>query len=604
MATGLKTSDYSVGWICSVPIELAAVRAILDETHPPLDVADGDTNVYTFGRIDRHNVVIACLPEGRYGVTRASIAATHMCSTFTRLRFGLMYDFGKAMENGKIHTHRFVKRAPSILLSAAASTKAMDQAELGEKLSDAARKVGEDMRFHYPVGTPTDRSALIITTWPARGVRARLANYATLPKRMERSDAESARKQEVLLRDGGGGPMDDFPCLVIRGICDPDGHKNKRWQPYCALIAVVYAKELLLQVPTERTKPKMIVNSEGGSTGSIFVVPFRMPFPRNCTFVGRTEELGRIHKYFSDLGKTQIAIEYVCRHRRDYAAVFWVSTASEDSIRTSFIDTMQYVVQEQARITWPESAPDYQAIGFKLGMPGLADSKGVVSADPEAARNIQSALFRWLQLPAAGPSSLQAVDRSFPGSAEQTALDGLDNESAVRLLSNWYTINNEARTLVEKLGFMSLAIGHAGCYICEAKIPLGEYSSHYDEAFMSTWEPSFLQIEKQDAEAASLLLTCSYLNPGDIFENLWEDEPCDRISIRERVLLLASYSLVRLIRFGLFSVHPVVHSWTRGRAGEPERFRAIRHAVNILGRGSQQEKVSRQSGKWDGREGG
>jgi nucleoside phosphorylase len=29
------------------------------------------------------------------------------------------------------------------------------------------------------------------------------------------------------------GLMNNFPCLVIRGICDyTDSHKNKRWQPY------------------------------------------------------------------------------------------------------------------------------------------------------------------------------------------------------------------------------------------------------------------------------------------------------------------------------------------------------------------------------------
>ena len=34
------------------------------------------------------------------------------------------------------------------------------------------------------------------------------------------------------------GLMDDFQCLVIRGICDyADSHKNKRWQPYAAAVA-------------------------------------------------------------------------------------------------------------------------------------------------------------------------------------------------------------------------------------------------------------------------------------------------------------------------------------------------------------------------------
>jgi hypothetical protein len=45
------------------------------------------------------------------------------------------------------------------------------------------------------------------------------------------------------------GLMQNFPCLVIRGICDySDSHKNKRWQPYAAAAASAYAKTLLLQI--------------------------------------------------------------------------------------------------------------------------------------------------------------------------------------------------------------------------------------------------------------------------------------------------------------------------------------------------------------------
>ena len=41
------------------------------------------------------------------------------------------------------------------------------------------------------------------------------------------------------------GLMDNFPCLVIRGICDyADSHKNKQWQGYAAATAAAYAKEL------------------------------------------------------------------------------------------------------------------------------------------------------------------------------------------------------------------------------------------------------------------------------------------------------------------------------------------------------------------------
>jgi nucleoside phosphorylase len=46
------------------------------------------------------------------------------------------------------------------------------------------------------------------------------------------------------------GLMDNFPCLVVRGICDyADSHKNDRWQKYAAATAAAYAKELLCIIP-------------------------------------------------------------------------------------------------------------------------------------------------------------------------------------------------------------------------------------------------------------------------------------------------------------------------------------------------------------------
>ena len=42
------------------------------------------------------------------------------------------------------------------------------------------------------------------------------------------------------------GLMNDFPCIVIRGICDyADVHKNDIWQEYASATAAAFAKELL-----------------------------------------------------------------------------------------------------------------------------------------------------------------------------------------------------------------------------------------------------------------------------------------------------------------------------------------------------------------------
>jgi hypothetical protein len=46
------------------------------------------------------------------------------------------------------------------------------------------------------------------------------------------------------------GLMDNFPCLVVRGITDyADTHKSKRWRGYAAGTAAAFAKELLQIMP-------------------------------------------------------------------------------------------------------------------------------------------------------------------------------------------------------------------------------------------------------------------------------------------------------------------------------------------------------------------
>ncbi|EHA26118.1 hypothetical protein ASPNIDRAFT_36453, partial [Aspergillus niger ATCC 1015] len=84
--------DYTVAWICALPLELAAAKAMLDDVHPPLPQPESDHNVYTLGRIGSHNVVVACLPGGVYGTISATGVVSHMVSTFPTLRsgFGLM----------------------------------------------------------------------------------------------------------------------------------------------------------------------------------------------------------------------------------------------------------------------------------------------------------------------------------------------------------------------------------------------------------------------------------------------------------------------------------------------------------------------------------
>jgi nucleoside phosphorylase len=56
------------------------------------------------------------------------------------------------------------------------------------------------------------------------------------------------------------GILTNFPCLVIRGICDnADSHKNMAWQEHAAAVAAAYAKELLLIVPPNEVQRDSLI---------------------------------------------------------------------------------------------------------------------------------------------------------------------------------------------------------------------------------------------------------------------------------------------------------------------------------------------------------
>jgi nucleoside phosphorylase len=84
-----QREDYRIGVVCALAVEKAAVRATLDEEHPPLERLDGDDSQYTLGRIGVHNVVIACLPAGDTGTANACNVATHVQRSF-QIKYGLM----------------------------------------------------------------------------------------------------------------------------------------------------------------------------------------------------------------------------------------------------------------------------------------------------------------------------------------------------------------------------------------------------------------------------------------------------------------------------------------------------------------------------------
>ena len=100
-AIPIPHEDYTVAWICALPLEAAAAKVMLDKTHPQLSQSAGDDNAYTLGEIFGHNIVVACLPSGAYGTISAATVAAHMRNTFPSIRFGLMVGIGGGVPTAK-----------------------------------------------------------------------------------------------------------------------------------------------------------------------------------------------------------------------------------------------------------------------------------------------------------------------------------------------------------------------------------------------------------------------------------------------------------------------------------------------------------------------
>lgn len=306
--TPLSHDDYTVGWICALPLEMAAAKLILDAIHPGLPLPTTDQNTYLLGNIGEHNIVIACLPSGAYGTISAAAVAMQLLSSFHSIRFGLMvgigggvpsghadirlgdivvsqpadtsggviqYDLGKALSGGQFQRTGMLNRPPKILLTALATLQAHHltedsrivefisniQVKTPRRAANFARPSQEDCLYQadYEHGASNtcidcDRSKLILR--PSRGHEEPVIHYGLIASANQ--VVKDGRRRDQLAQDLGvycvemeaAGLMNDFPCLVIRGICDyADSHKNKEWQGYAAAVAAAYAKELLLVVP-------------------------------------------------------------------------------------------------------------------------------------------------------------------------------------------------------------------------------------------------------------------------------------------------------------------------------------------------------------------
>ncbi|KAK5455876.1 hypothetical protein LTS15_005193 [Exophiala xenobiotica] len=329
-----------------------------------------DNNSYFLGRMGQHNVVIACLPAGVNGTTPAATVAGNMLRTFTGLRFGLLvgigggipniparrdirlgdivvsqpegthggvvqYDLGKDMGEGGFKRKGFLNSPPTFLLTAL-STLQSKSGLWGSKVPDYLKEMNKrhpGLKSQGYVSPGRENDTLYCPQCgdsnssgpcnfkecsngkiprPPRNDGNPVIHYGTIAS--GNRVIKDAKVRDQLGRDydavcvemEAAGLMNDFSCIVVRGICDyADSHKNDVWQNYAAAAAAAYAKWFLGYVPPHQTAKEKPIQDVVGAIAEMALkdeTRYRSRQDQDCHQAFKTST----YEQFKDLNPSRV----------------------------------------------------------------------------------------------------------------------------------------------------------------------------------------------------------------------------------------------------------------------------------------------------------
>lgn len=317
--------DYSVGWICALPIEVQAAKATLDTIHDnlPSNRNPKDSNNYILGSLQGHNVVLAYPDFGEYGKTSVADVATQLHASFKSVQFNLTVGIaggvpemredtrlgdivvskstaghpgivqygvsGEREEDQLIRDRAFDQPAPFLLtaMGKAETAAIFGESKIRQYISEIARKEPEifthpgsdqDVLFepnydHTIIGTEENGcihcNPDMIRPRQPRETQDPTVHYGLIASVHQLlhdgvTRDKLAHKQGVLcFETEATGLKDATKYLVIRGICDyADSHSSNLWHAYAAAAAAAYAKEVLSFIPKISKAIPLAINTE------------------------------------------------------------------------------------------------------------------------------------------------------------------------------------------------------------------------------------------------------------------------------------------------------------------------------------------------------
>ncbi|CAG8293488.1 unnamed protein product, partial [Penicillium salamii] len=592
-------------------------------------------NNYILGNIGEHNIVLACLPGGAYGNVSAATVAMQLLSSFHHIRFGLMvgigggvpsssadirlgdivvsqpadtsggviqYDLGKALSGGQFKRTGMLNRPPKVLLTALATLQAhhlTEDSRVLEFISEIQAKMPPRRAANFT--RPTQADCLYQPQYNHEGSDICIdCDRSKMVPRLPRDYQEpvihygliasanqvvkDGRRRDELARDLGvlcvemeaAGLMNDFPCLVVRGICDyADSHKNKEWQGYAAAVAAAYAKELVLIVPIGQIESTPTAREILADSVDCFKLPLDLSaVPVIANFVGRQDELDNLWEFLQPtdspsrkvailyglggMGKTQLAIRFARDHKDHFTAIFWLSGKDRDALLQSLSSAWNRLSGQgwDSEATNDDREAEQRARHMLRWLALDGNSRWLIVFDNiDQYSPSHSAVVDGYDIeeffPKADHGSILITSR-LQGLAELGGLfpvQRLEYHNSIQLLlqssglsarnsTNKFDSNPDVLTLTNRLDGLPLAIVIAGAFMRETGTSIKEYLEFYRESWselqlqsnpgrqyqqgniLQTWMISYLEIQRRDPSAAVLLLLLARFDNRDIWYEL------------------------------------------------------------------------------------
>ncbi|MER5212380.1 FxSxx-COOH system tetratricopeptide repeat protein [Streptomyces sp. NPDC002838] len=261
---------------------------------------------------------------------------------------------------------------------------------------------------------------------------------------------------------------------------------------------------------------------------------------RNRNFTGREMLLERLQERLSSgvtavlpealhgmggVGKSQIAIEYVYRHSRDYRLIWWIPSEQENQIVQSLIELGE---QMGLQVGSEMSAVPAVLDALRRGEP--YSQWLLVFDNAENPREVRK------YFPSDGPGRIVVTSRNFQWSTDASSLevDVFAREESVALLRRRspQLPDDSVDHLAAALGDLPLAVEQAAVWLAETGMPVQQYLEVYERNFTAlmqseppgdyplsvaaAWNVSLGRLRETRPDALQLLQVCAFFAPEPI----------------------------------------------------------------------------------------